>query len=136
MASSEASSMYIPGLPASRFPLGTLRLKENAPELDWCWRPAALWSKSRVMTCPRTAAAEETELLTVLKIPFRVVTPSLHESPPAGSARLLEKLLPWATMAQPAANSFVTRWARKRAATGKIHQVHLLGPSYVQFRGR
>jgi hypothetical protein len=71
MASSEASSMYLTGLPASRFPLGTLRLKENAPELDWCWRPAALLSKSSVMTCPRTAAAEETELLTVLKIPLR-----------------------------------------------------------------
>jgi hypothetical protein len=27
------------------------------------------------MTCPRTAAHEETELLTVLKIPFRVRTP-------------------------------------------------------------
>ena len=28
-----------------------------------------------LMTCPRTAAHEETELLTVLKIPFRVRTP-------------------------------------------------------------
>jgi hypothetical protein len=28
-----------------------------------------------LMTCPRTATHEETELLTVLKIPFRVRTP-------------------------------------------------------------
>jgi hypothetical protein len=33
-----------------------------------------------LMTCPRTAAHEETELLTVLKIPFRVRTPSTFSS--------------------------------------------------------
>src|SRR5258708_33350038 len=65
-----------------------------------------------------------------------VLPPSLHESPPAGSARLLEKLLPRATMARPAANSFVTRWARKRAATCKIPQIHLQRPSDVHCRGR
>jgi hypothetical protein len=32
-------------------------------------------SPAFLMTCPRTAALEETGLLTVLKIPFRVRTP-------------------------------------------------------------
>jgi len=37
-----------------------------------------------LMTCPRTATHEETELLTVLKIPFRVRTPSPLFAPDGG----------------------------------------------------
>jgi hypothetical protein len=47
-----------------------------------------------------------------------VVAPSMSGSLPADSARVFEKLLPWATVACPAANSIATRRARKWAATG------------------
>jgi len=62
-----------------------IRLKENAPELDF----RSFYGKSGagdpllfggspafLMTRLRTAAHEETELLTVLYFPFRVRTPS------------------------------------------------------------
>src|ERR1700749_2426376 len=63
-----------------------------------------------------------------------VVAPSMPESLPVDSARVFEKLLPWATMACPAANSIATRRARKRVATGKIQQAHPPGPSDVHSR--
>jgi hypothetical protein len=66
-----------------------------------------------------TTPANERFWSTMLSV--RIAPPSLSGSPPAGSARLLEKLLLWATMARPAANSFATRGARKRAETGKNH---------------
>jgi hypothetical protein len=62
-----------------------IQRKENAPEFDY----SSFYAKTgagdpllcggglaSLMTCPRTAAHEETELLTVLKIPFRVRTPT------------------------------------------------------------
>jgi hypothetical protein len=63
-----------------------------------------------------------------------VSPPSMHGSPPAGFARVLEKLLPWATMACPAAKSIATRRARKQAGTDKIQRAHLLEPSDVHSR--
>jgi hypothetical protein len=60
-----------------------IRLKENAPEFDYSSFYAKtgagdplLFGGSPVflMTCSRTAAHEETELLSVLRIPFRVRT--------------------------------------------------------------
>jgi hypothetical protein len=62
-----------------------IQRKENAPEFDY----SSFYAKTGagdpllcggglafLMTCLRTAAHEETELLTVFKIPFRVRTPN------------------------------------------------------------
>jgi hypothetical protein len=60
-----------------------IQRKENAPEFDYSSFYAKIGAGDPLlcggglaflMTCPRTAAHEETELLTVLKIPFRVRT--------------------------------------------------------------
>ena len=61
-----------------------IQRKEDAPEFDY----SSFYAKTGagdpllcggglafLMTCIRTAAHEETELLTVVKIPFRVRTP-------------------------------------------------------------
>jgi hypothetical protein len=62
-----------------------IQRKENAPEFDYSSFYAKtgagdplLFGRSPafLVTCLRTAAHGETELLTVLKIPFRVRTPS------------------------------------------------------------
>jgi hypothetical protein len=82
-----------------------------------------------IAQCPfyRICAPAAVSFLTALP-------PSMHGSPPAHSARVLEKLLPWATMARPAAKSIATRWAPKLAANGKIKDGHLLEPSDVRCR--
>src|SRR5580692_4145697 len=87
---------------------------------------------------PRTFLFTRNQLVTACA-PFavsflNVSPPSMYGSPPAGFARVFEKLLPWATMARPAAKSIATRRARKEAATDKIQQAHLLEPSDVHSR--
>src|ERR1700744_6115662 len=109
------------------------------------WRWPLLWRsngrkrrKKRPPRQLRTFLFTRNQLATVCA-PFAVSflsvsPPSMYGSPPAGFARVLEKLLRWATMACPAAKSIATRRARKQAGTDKIQRAHLLEPSDVHSR--
>jgi hypothetical protein len=95
------------GISENKVRLGLSRIiqrKENAPEFDYSSFYAKTGAGDPLLcggglaflrTCPRAAAHEETELLTVLKIPFRVRTPFTADSTPPEISRCNARGLPF-----------------------------------------